>query len=87
MKKLLLAALMAALLSACSDRPAKVSVEDVGEFDGCTVKFVDRGSNTNSFFLAKCNSTATTTKNYSTGGKAPSARRVTTVTTVEEIKQ
>ena len=59
-------------------------ITTVGEFDKCTVKYVNRGTQVNSFYLAKCNSTTTTTNNYTeTSGKSTHNRTNTTI--VDEL--
>lgn len=56
------------------------SVQSVGIIDGCEVKFVDRGYQIHSFYIAKCGATTTTTTNYEeTQGKSRVFRRSTVI--------
>lgn len=79
----IIAAIVATLfLTACD--PASVTehklhpeVSDVGTFDGCEVKYVNRGYRDDSFFLAKCGDTATQTSIYAQG---KTTARVTSIT-------
>ena len=65
---------------------AKPDVIDVGTFEGCEVKFVDRGYQNSSFYLAKCGSTATLTRNWTQqNGKSSTFRRSTVIT--QEIEK
>lgn len=73
MKRILVALGVVALavsLSGCDEQErmaalmANPQVDDIGDFDGCHVKYVDRGYNVNSFFIAKCGNTTTTSNNY-----------------------
>lgn len=48
----------------------------IGTFDGCEVKYVNRGYMYDSFFMARCDSTVTTTTNIPGKG----ATRVTNIT-------
>jgi hypothetical protein len=53
----------------------------VGTFDGCIIKFVNRGYASNSFFMASCPGAVTTTNNYTTrNGKTTTTHRRTTIT-------
>ncbi len=81
-----LLALSTLALSACDDdeRAAalrqKPSVSDLGDIDGCQVKFVNRGYQADSFFIARCGDTSTTTRNYSEQqGKSSVFRRSTVI--------
>lgn len=80
------------LLAACEsdERAAALHqqpvVSDIGEFDGCQVKFVNRGYQVDSFFIARCGNTATTTRNFSeTQGKSTVFRRSTVIE--QELQQ
>lgn len=58
-----------------------------GTYDGCEVKFVDRGYQTESFYLARCveGDTSTTTQHYEyRSGKANLQR--SSVTILNELK-
>lgn len=67
--------LLALSLAACSPDPqtqARIDelqknpeISVVGEFDGCTVKFVNRYYRDSSFYLARCGDTTATTRQYS----------------------
>lgn len=55
-------------------------VQNVGQYDGCDVKFVNRGYQSVSFFIAKCGGTVTTTTNYHVqSGKTSTFYRNTTI--------
>lgn len=78
-----------ALLAGCEENPklANPSKIDLGVVDGCIVKYIDRGERNDSFFLAKCGNTTTTTSNYTTSrGKSVAFHRTTAVT-VEELNK
>ena len=73
------------LLSGCNEEEkallAKPSISEIGEFDGCNVKFVNRGYEKLSFYIAKCDTTSTSTTNYTTSsGKSTTFRRKTIIT-------
>ena len=92
MKKLLLV-LAVLSLTACGRTDeearallAKPAVSDAIMVDGCEVKFVDRGYQNHSFYLAKCGNTNTLTRNYEEqSGKTRVFRRSTVIT--QEIEQ
>lgn len=71
----------------------KPEITEIGEFDGCTVKFVNRGYNIDSFFIARCSDTTVTTRNYTEqSGKTTTARRITVIEneftpTKEQVKE
>ena len=73
------------------DRKAKFanpSVQDVGVFDGCEVKYVNRGYQDQSFYIARCNDTTTTTRNrWEKHGKTSTFQRETAITQELEKKQ
>lgn len=87
MRKVLLVGLVlgSVLLSGCNEKAeelrANPSVSEVGEFDGCQVTFVNRGYESNSFYMAKCPGTATTTtRNYTVqSGKTRTQKRSTVI--------
>ena len=72
---------------------AKPEITAVGEFDGCAVKYVNRGYKIDSFFIARCTDTTVTTRNYTEqSGKTSVARRITVIEreftpTNEQIKE
>lgn len=68
---------------------AAPEVTNVGTFDGCEVKYVDRGYQINSFYLAKCASTATLTQNYivQQGKASVFQRRTQIIDEVEKLKK
>lgn len=73
------------LLAGCNEEEeallAKPSITDIGEFDGCDVKFVNRGYEKFSFYIAKCGTTSTSTTNYTTShGKSSTFHRKTLIT-------
>jgi hypothetical protein len=81
-------------LTACggrTDEQAKAmlsnpDVNDVGTFEGCEVKFIDRGYHAYSFYIARCGNTTTTTRNYTVqSGKTTVNRRSTVI--AEEIQK
>jgi major membrane immunogen (membrane-anchored lipoprotein) len=83
-----------ALLTGCgsrTDEQAKAmltnpDIVNVGTYDGCEVKFIDRGYQTQSFYLAKCNNTTTVTHNWmQQNGKSTTFRRSTVIT--QEIEK
>lgn len=94
MKYILLFAAVVFLLSGCSQRTDEQAqamltnpeINFVGVYDGCEVKYVDRGYQVRSFFIAKCGNTTTTTRNYSEqSGKTTVFRRSTVIT--QEIEK
>lgn len=94
MKSLLIICVAAIALSACSsrtDEQAKAmlsnpDINNVGTFDGCEVKYVDRGYNSYSFYIARCGNTTTATRNYTEQqGKTTVNRRSTVIT--QEIEK
>ena len=81
-------------LPACSgrtDEQAKAmltnpDINNVGTFDGCEVKFIDRGYHAYSFYIARCGNTTTTTRNYTEqSGKTTVNRRSTVI--AQEIQK
>ncbi len=70
---------------------ANPSVIDIGVFDGCDVKFVDRGRDERSFYIARCGAAATqtTTSNFrQPQGKSSVFRRSTVIATeIEALKK
>lgn len=57
-------------------------VENVGDIDGCAVKYVNRGRAIDSFYLARCGNTQTSTNNYEeTEGHDTKSRHRVAVTT------
>lgn len=57
------------------------SIVDIGMFDDCSVKYVDRGYESRSFYIAKCATTNTTTKEYyQKQGKSTVFRRSVVIT-------
>ena len=87
MKHILLALIAVVSLSACNEeRLAKYAelrknpeVSDIGNVDSCHVKYVNRGQSVDSFFIARCDNTTTTTQNYSTSGKSQTPLRSTVI--------
>jgi hypothetical protein len=88
---LICAALVAgsALLTGCggrTDEQAKEMLTNpdinfVGVYEGCEVKYVDRGYQAKSFYLARCSNTTTTTRNYyEQSGKTTVFRSSTVIT-------
>lgn len=78
------------LLSGCQEKEkallAKPKTYNIGEYDGCDVKFVDRGYHTLSFYIARCGATVTTTNNYTvSAGKSQVSKRNTVIT--QEIEK
>lgn len=77
--------LASALLAGCNEKEealrANPQTSDVGMFEDCEVKFVNRGYDFNSFYMAKCPGTATTTtRNYSVqSGKTRVQKRSTVI--------
>lgn len=57
-------------------------IETLGTFDGCVTKFVNRGRTDNSFYLAKCGNTTTTSQQYSSGRST-----VTNISITQQIDQ
>jgi hypothetical protein len=59
-------------------------VQNVGQYEGCDVKFVNRGYQNVSFYIAKCGQTVTTTSNYETkSGKTTVFNRNTTIVDID----
>jgi major membrane immunogen (membrane-anchored lipoprotein) len=86
--------LAAVLLVGCggrTDEQAKAmlsnpDVNEVGTFDGCEVKYVDRGYHAYSFYIARCGNTTTATRNYTEqSGKTTVNRRSTVI--AQEIQK
>ena len=73
-------------LTGCNNEEAQAKLNNpqtinIGEFDGCEVKFVDRGYESNSFYIAKCGNTTTTTRHWrETRGKSQVNRSSTVIT-------
>jgi len=86
MKRLMYVAIGVALLSLTGcDEPKQVKnpeIYDLGTFDGCGVKYVNRGYKDNSFYIARCGTTSTATGGYETGGKP--RQHIPQVTIVDE---
>lgn len=84
----------ATLLLGCAEkteREAKYAnpvIENIGMFDSCEVKYVNRGYQEKSFYIARCDNTATTTHNWEQShGKTRSFERETVITQELEKKQ
>jgi hypothetical protein len=86
--------LAAVLLVGCSERTddqakemlANPAINLVGIYEGCEVKYVDRGYQSKSFYIAKCGNTTTFTRNYTEqSGKTTVFRRSTVIT--QEIEK
>ena len=86
--------LAAVLLVGCggrTDEQAKAmltnpDINNVGTFDGCEVKYVDRGYHAYSFYIARCGNTTTSTRNYTEqSGKTTVNRRSTVI--AQEIQK
>lgn len=62
-------------------------VKTIGVFDGCEVKFYERGYTTENFYIARCSNskTNTTTSFDRTGGKYP--RDIPRVSITQEIEE
>lgn len=87
MKKILIGMLVLSL-TACSrsEKVVNPSVSDIGVIEGCTVKYVDRGSSIDSFFMARCQNTTTVTNVYKQSqGKSTVLRRQTAI--IQEIEK
>lgn len=72
-------------LSGCNEREDALMINPhvvhVGVFDDCEVKFVDRGYKSTSFYLARCDTTVTSTRNWTeTSGKSTTHHRRTDIT-------
>jgi major membrane immunogen (membrane-anchored lipoprotein) len=83
-----------ALLTGCggrTDEQAKEMLTNpdinfVGVYEGCEVKYVDRGYQAKSFYIAKCGNTTTATRNYNEqSGKSTIFRQSTVIT--QEIEK
>ena len=80
-----------ALLTGCgqrTDEEAKAllstpAVNFVGVYEGCEVKYVDRGYQIRSFYIAKCGNTTTATRNYNEQSGKSTVFRSSTVITQE----
>lgn len=59
-------------------------ITETVEIDGCQVKYVNRGYEHKSFYLAKCGNTTTTSQNYRVG---KTSRTSTVITTEIEALQ
>jgi uncharacterized protein YcfL len=85
---------IALMLVGCGERTAEQAnamisnpdINFVGVYDGCEVKFVDRGYQIKSFYIAKCGNTNTVTQNHNEqSGKTTVFRRSTVIT--QEIEK
>jgi hypothetical protein len=94
MKYILLLTSVVFLLSGCGGRTTEQAqamltnpdINFVGVYEGCEVKFIDRGFHDRSFYIAKCGDTATLTNNYTEKqGKSTVNRRSTVIT--QEIEK
>jgi uncharacterized lipoprotein YehR (DUF1307 family) len=71
--KLLTISVLTVMLAGCGDdaaQQAKLTNPDItklGTFDGCEVKYVDRGYESNSFYMAKCGNTVTQSSLFQSG--------------------
>lgn len=88
-KHLILSFLAVLFLSGCDEEKkalfANPSILDVGEYDGCSVKYVNRGWDSQSFYIARCGNTTTTTNNAMVkSGKYTVLRRRTAITMEEQ---
>ena len=45
------------------DKMVDPKITQIGTFDGCNVKLVDRGTTFRSFYIARCDNKTTTTQN------------------------
>lgn len=59
---------------------------DQGTFDGCKVAYVDRGYEKSSFYIARCDSTTTTTRRWEERQGKNSVTRHSTVITKDDCK-
>jgi hypothetical protein len=80
----IIATLGALLLVGCGEQEAallaKPEVIYIGQFDGCDVKYINRGYQINSFYLASCVGATTTTMQYTEkSGKSTNYRTITTI--------
>ena len=78
-------------LTGCNEREeallASPQTIDVGTFDGCAVRFVNRGYASTSFYIARCdsNSTSTVTRNWRESvGKTTVDKRSTVVSHIDD---
>ena len=78
--RILLSSLCILGLSGCEyvDRLGKPTIIPVGNFDGCEVKMVHRGSELRNFYIARCGDTVTTTNNIG-DGTLDQTNRTTTI--------
>jgi hypothetical protein len=58
-------------------KQANPVITNIGDIDGCAVKYVDRGYQSDSFFMAKCGDTTTQSNVYQVG---KSTARMTSIT-------
>jgi len=84
MKKLKIAAVLTIILAiaGCDDgviaaKKMNPVITNIGDFDGCNVKYVDRGYTSDSFFMAKCGDTVTQSNTYQSG---KTSQRMMTIT-------
>ena len=89
MKKVLIVLAATIALTACGSRTteearallSKPDIITLGTFDGCEVKYVDRGFREQSFYLAKCGNTSTTSRFWlEQQGKTQVTRTSTVIT-------
>lgn len=58
------------VLSGCNEEMiATPDIINVGTYEGCSVKYIDRGAQSRSFYFAKCESQSTTTTQQIQSGK------------------
>jgi len=58
-------------LSGCNEEMiANPDIINVGTYEGCAVKYIDRGAQSRSFYIAKCESQSTTTSQQIQSGKS-----------------
>lgn len=88
MKKSLLLLVPLVFLAGCEEDDRRIAklmatpeIVKIGVFEDCNVSFVNRGTNFNSFYLARCPAEAsTTTRNYEEqSGKTRISRRDTSI--------
>ena len=58
-------------------------VVDIGTFDGCSVKFVNRGWKDDSFYIARCDTTVTQTRHWDERQGKTTVHRQSTMITKE----
>lgn len=89
MKKLIFIAIVTLMVGCDSTPDPKMTnpvVIDIGTFDDCRVKYIDRGELYNNFYLAKCGNTTTSTQIYSIGKSTAVKTVIVDESSIEDLE-